>query len=69
MVERKMKKERTRPEGVDWVKIQGQGCICLRCGGTHTFVLPMSVDNFAKVIKAFVALHSYCVEQLSPATE
>ncbi|MGD0040695.1 MAG: hypothetical protein ABSE84_09835, partial [Isosphaeraceae bacterium] len=52
---------------VDWVKARGNGCICLRCGETHTFVLPMPVDDFVKATRGFIACHSFCVDRPSPA--
>jgi hypothetical protein len=49
MADRKMKRKQ-----VDWVKARGNGCICLRCGETHTFVLPMPVDDFVKATRGFI---------------
>ena len=35
---------------------------CLRCGAYHKIKLPISVDEFIKISKAFIALHKLCKE-------
>jgi len=64
MADRKMGKRR---EPVTWVKIRQRGeVVCQRCGETHKFVMPMPADDFVKAGKAFVKLHSFCVDRSSP---
>ncbi len=33
---------------------------CKRCGETHAYSLPMSVDDWVKMVKAFNEIHAMC---------
>ena len=45
---------------VNWVELRSGSCVCLRCGETHVFRLPMPVDDFVAAGRAFIRLHAFC---------
>lgn len=43
-----------------WTRLEGDTCVCDRCGGAHKVNLPIDATSFLKVIRGFLGLHGEC---------